>query len=195
MKNTGLLFGSFNPIHLGHLIVAQYFITRGGCDEVWLVVSPQNPFKRAVDLAPEQHRLAMARLAVAGNAQLSVCDLEFSLPRPSYTSDTLGVLRSKHPDRKFSLLLGEDLLAQFTDWKDYGRILTHHRLRVYPRTRAPATLPELLRPHVDICEAPRIDISSTLVRSLLRGGALPRYLVPDNVLAYITQHKLYPPRP
>ncbi len=174
---VGLLFGSFNPVHTGHLILAEHFATRTDLAEVWLVVTPHNPFKAAPSLLPEAERLRLVRLAVADNPRLRAEDVEFGLPRPSYTIATLDILRQRHPGTGFVLLLGADNLLELPRWKDAARLLAETDIYVYPRPGAPA--PELRTyPRVRLLEAPLLDISSTYIRQCLQAGHSIRYLVP-----------------
>jgi nicotinate-nucleotide adenylyltransferase len=183
---VGLLFGSFNPIHLGHLVIAEYFVSQGGMDEVWLMVSPLNPFKQAADLAPAEDRMEMVRLAVEDNIALKASDFEFSLPVPSYTIDTLEALDQHFPQHNFYLLLGEDLLGGFTGWKEYQKILDRGKILVYPRNSSNSAQIEL-----PVSPAPRLDISSTYIRKCLSNGLSVTYLVPNAVLSYIKDKGLY----
>lgn len=177
---VGLLFGSFNPVHTGHLILAEYFATRTDLAEVWLVVSPHNPFKAAADLLPDTERLALLELALSGNPLLRAEAIELSLPRPSYTITTLDVLRQRHPTHDFVLLMGADNLAALPRWQEAARLLTEVDIYVYPR---PGTvLPELAPfPRVRVLKAPLLDISATYIRESLRTGHSIRYLVPAAV--------------
>lgn len=181
-RRVGLLFGSFNPVHVGHLILAEHFATRTDLAEVWLVVSPQNPFKQPQDLLPEATRLRLVQLAVAGNLRLRAEDLEFGLPRPSYTSVTLAALRQRHPDADFVLLMGADNLPGLPHWHEADRLLTEIDTYVYPR---PGT--DLLSlapfPRVQVMNAPLLDISATYIRESLRTGCSIRYLVPELIEA------------
>jgi nicotinate-nucleotide adenylyltransferase len=159
-------------------------------DEVWLVVSPQNPFKAPAGLAPAEHRLRMAHIAIAGNHQLRVCDEEFRLPVPSYTIHTLDRLSELYPDIEFTLLLGQDLVASFHQWKDAAVIQKRHPICVYPRRTqedSRAELPE----GFTFCEAPMLNVSSTYIRECTALGHSVRYLVPDEVISYISEHGLY----
>nr|WP_210521260.1 nicotinate (nicotinamide) nucleotide adenylyltransferase [Hymenobacter terricola] len=178
----GLLFGSFNPVHTGHLILAEHFATRTDLAEVWLVVTPHNPFKAAADLLPEAERLNLVELALAGNPRLRAEDIEFGLPRPSYTIATLGALRQRHPNHDFVLLMGADNLPGLPRWQESARLLAEVDIYVYPR---PGTvLPDLaLFPRVRILTAPLLDISATYIRESLRAGKSIRYLVPAAVEA------------
>ena len=185
-RRIGLLFGSFNPVHTGHLILAEYFANRPDLEEVWLVVSPHNPFKQAADLLPEAARLHLAQLAVAGNPRLRVCDAEFALPRPSYTSVTLAHLRQRHPNTVFVLLMGTDNLAGLPRWHEAARLLAETDIYAYPRPGIPSPDISAL-PRVQLAQAPLLDISATYIRECLRAGRSIRYLVPDVVAAEIAR--------
>ena len=176
----GLLFGSFNPVHTGHLILAEYFATRTDLAEVWLVVSPHSPFKATADLLPDAERLRLVRLALAGNPRLRAEDIEFGLLRPSYTIATLDALRQRHPTHDFVLLMGADNLPGLRRWQESARLLAEVDIYVYPR---PGTvLPDLAAfPRVQVMAAPLLDISATYIRESLRTGHSIRYLVPDAV--------------
>jgi nicotinate-nucleotide adenylyltransferase len=181
-RRVGLLFGSFNPIHVGHLILAEHFATRTDLAEVWLVVSPQNPFKVAAELLPEAQRLQFVEQAIAGNARLRAEAIEFELPRPSYTIATLDALRARHPATDFVLLMGGDNLPGLPRWQQAERILREVDIYVYPRPGTP--LPDLVPfPRVQVMHAPLLDISATYVRESLRTGRSIRYLVPAIVEA------------
>ncbi|MDR0509789.1 MAG: nicotinate (nicotinamide) nucleotide adenylyltransferase [Rikenellaceae bacterium] len=188
MGRTVLFFGSFNPIHLGHVAMARYLLDGGLADEAWLVISPQNPFKKSSELAPEERRLAMARLA-AGEGTV-VCDVEFSMPRPSYTIDTLRRLRAEHPDREFAILIGSDNLAQLGSWREGGKLLAECDFLLYPREGWP--LPSVLpSPRMTaLADAPLWPYSSTAVRQALREGGGEQMVTPE-VMAYIKRYNLY----
>ncbi len=179
-RRVGLLFGSFNPVHTGHLILAEHFATRTDLAEVWLVVSPHSPFKDATDLLPAELRLRLVELAVADNSRLRAEPIELSLPRPSYTSTTLDALRERHPGTDFVVLMGADNLPGLPRWHEATRLLAETDLYVYPR---PGTaLPDLAGlPRARLMEAPLFDISATYVRASLRAGLSVRYLVPAAV--------------
>jgi nicotinate-nucleotide adenylyltransferase len=187
---TGLLFGSFNPVHTGHLIIAEHFLNEGIAEEIWLVVSPHNPFKDVQTLAPVTDRLAMARLAVEANPRIQVCDIELSLPTPSYTANTLRNLFASFPDRTFTLIIGEDNLAGMHNWHDSAWLLSHIELAVFPRTDSMARDSSREIPHT-VTRAPLIGISSTAIRALLQQGKSAKYLVPEGVENYILKHQLY----
>ena len=148
MKKVGLYFGTFNPIHVGHLIIANYMVDFTELDEVWFVVSPQNPLKDKKSLLKDYHRLALVQEAIVDNDKLHASDIEFSLPKPSYTSDTLAYLHEKHPDLEFSLIMGEDNLRTFHKWKNYESILQNNKIIVYPRV---LTEQEKLTPPCGAC--------------------------------------------
>lgn len=177
---VGLLFGSFNPVHTGHLILAEYFATRLDLTAVWLVVSPQSPFKAETDLLPDTERLALLRLAVAGNPRLRAEDIELSLSRPSYTIATLDALRQRYAAHDFVLLMGGDNLPGLPRWQSADRLLTELDLYVYPRPGVP--LPNLTAfPRARLVAAPLLDISATFIRASVRQGQSIRYLVPAAV--------------
>ncbi len=190
----GLFFGSFNPIHVGHLIIANTMATTTDLDQVWFVVSPQNPFKKARGLLHEFDRLDMVERAIADNSHLKATDVEFSMPKPSYTIDTLDRLREKFPQHTFRLIMGEDNLAQFANWKEPDRILTEIGLYVYPRpAREPNATPSplLTDANVRLVPAPLLDISATFIREAIRANRSIRYMVPDVVDELIARKKYY----
>ena len=181
-RRIGLLFGSFNPVHIGHLILAEHFATRTDLAGVWLVVSPQNPFKAAAELLPETQRLQLVELAIAGNPRLRAEPIEFGLPRPSYTIATLDALRRQHPATEFVLLMGSDNLPGLPRWHEASRLQAEIDIYVYPRPGTP--LPDLTTfPRVTVLDAPLLDISATYIRASLRAGHSIRYLVPAAVEA------------
>ena len=184
----GLYFGSFNPIHVGHLIIAQTLFQRGGLDQVWFVVSPQNPFKKQESLAHEHDRLRMVELAIDDNFQFRASDVEFRMPRPSYTIDTLTYLSDKYPQHQFSLFLGSDNLNHFHKWKNHQAILDNYPILVYPR---PGEVKTLDHPGVTYLDAPLLDISATFIRQSIQEGLSVRYLLPELVEQYIADKKLY----
>ncbi|GAB3836912.1 nicotinate (nicotinamide) nucleotide adenylyltransferase [Hymenobacter jeollabukensis] len=178
-RRVGLLFGSFNPVHVGHLILANHLATRTDLEAVWLVVSPQSPFKVGEELLSEQARLHLVQLAIAGNERLRVLDVEFGLPKPSYTIDTLDELRRQYPGTEFVLLMGGDNLPGLPRWKSADRLLTEFEVYVYPRSGY--ALPEPLPAKVRVVEAPLLDISATFIRASIHAGQSIRYLVPEAV--------------
>lgn len=186
----GLFFGSFNPVHTGHLILANVMAENADLAKVWFVVSPQNPLKPSKGLLHEFDRYDMVKAAVADNYKLEVSDVEFHLPRPSYTIDTLTHLREKHPAKEFKVIIGEDNLEIFTKWKNYEQILEHYGLYVYPR---PNVTNSALRrhPNVKIIEAPLLDISATYIRHCIKNNKSIRYLVPEPVEQLIRLKQFY----
>lgn len=190
MKTTGLFFGSFNPIHTGHLILANYMLSFAGLDEVWFVISPQNPFKQKESLLADHHRYYMLNLAVEDNARFMACDIEFKMPKPSYTIDTLTWLKEKYPGRDFVLLIGSDQLPSFHKWKNYERILEYYKLYVYPRPNGDAG-EYSGHPSVKRFDAPMLDISSTFLREAIKNKKDVRYLIPDKVYQHILEMHFY----
>ena len=186
----GLLFGSFNPIHIGHLILANYMAENSDLDRVWFVVSPQNPFKKSASLLHHQDRYDLVYLAIGDNYKLQPCNIEFTLPVPSYTVDTLTYLHEKYPEHEFSLILGQDNLVTFHKWKNYERILEYYSLYVYPRSGCAAS-PLEDHPKVKFTKAPLLDISATFIRDLVREGKSIKYLVPEVVEEYIKAKKFW----
>jgi nicotinate-nucleotide adenylyltransferase len=186
----GLFFGSFNPIHIGHLIIANTMATTTDLEQVWFVVSPQNPFKKTKSLLHEFDRFDMVERAIADNSRLKATDIEFSMPKPSYTIDTLTRLSEKYPQHTFTLIMGEDNLEQFANWKNYNKILEYYGLYVYPRPRAQES-PFKADPYVRLVESPLLDISATFIRDSIRSNRSIRYMVPDVVEEMILRKKFY----
>lgn len=183
---TGIYGGSFNPIHNGHIAIARAMTTRAGLDEVWLVVSPQNPLKPAGSLLADEKRLLMAQTAVADSPGIKASDYEFRLPRPSYMWNTLQSLSRDYPERDFTLLIGADNWAVFHRWYRADDIVAHYPIAIYPRTGYPidtASLP----PNVKLIDTGLYDISSTQVRELIARGGDITALVPDSVVSLATQ--------
>lgn len=187
---TGLFFGSFNPIHTGHLIIASYMASFSGLKEVWLVVSPHNPLKQRSGLVNMYDRLEMARLATENAANIKVSDIEFGLPKPSYTIDTLAYLQEKYPGKEFALIMGADNLASFRKWKNYEVLLKNYQIFVYPRPGVDLTEWQD-HPSIVITDTPQMDISSTFVRRAIKEGRNVQFFVPDNVLEFIDSKNMY----
>jgi nicotinate-nucleotide adenylyltransferase len=189
-KNVGLFFGSFNPIHVGHLIIANTMLEESDVDEVWFVVSPQNPFKKKQSLAHEFDRYDLVQAAIGDHFHMKVSDIEFNMPKPSYTSDTLAYLTDQNPNHHFKLIIGQDNLKSFPKWKNSDVILKDYGLLVYPRPNAkPSDLES--HPNVRFIEAPMMDISATFIRKSIKNSRSVKYLVPDAVLDRIIGKKLY----
>ncbi|MBO7300186.1 MAG: nicotinate (nicotinamide) nucleotide adenylyltransferase [Tidjanibacter sp.] len=187
MALTALYFGSFNPLHLGHLAVAQYAVQKGFAEEVWLVVSPHNPHKSTSELAPEEERLEMARRAVEGIEGVEVCDVEFSLPRPSYTINTIDHLKKLYPEREFAILGGGDVAATIATWREGERLVAENRIFIYPRGEND----DFEEPFRMLEGAPMMTISSTEVRRRIADGGEWESLVPQKVMEYIKTKRLY----
>lgn len=187
---VGLYFGSFNPVHIGHLIIADYFAENTDLDKVWFVVSPQNPFKNKSTLLDEKQRLYMVNLAVEDNYKLFASNIEFHLPRPSYTIDTLTYLSEKHPDYEFVVIIGSDNLPGFEKWKNYAKILSGYQVYAYKR-RNFEEIPELFRDSIKLFDVPLIDISASYIREQLRSGHSVRYLLPPKVWECIRDMHFY----
>ena len=185
--NIGIFGGSFNPIHVGHCILANVLSQSGLVDEVWLTVSAQNPLKSA-DVSLERHRLEMARIAVEQCERVNVCDVEMSMPKPSYTIDTLNRLSQMYPEHRFRLIIGADNWQIFDRWRESRRIVEHYGVIVYPRRgyEMPCGVEG-----VTAFEAPLIEISSTQIRESISRGDDVRFMVPDSVYDYIKKNKLY----
>lgn len=190
----GLYFGSFNPIHIGHIHVAKQALSQCNLDEVWLMVSPQNPFKEADDLAPEKDRLAMAQIACEATPGIRVSDFEFSLPRPSFTITTLKMLRNEFQHFNFYIIIGEDNLNSLHRWKDIDKLLQIAEVIVYPRSGEVNEFPvELLsfKHRFHRLTGNHIDVSATEIRSRLKAGQLAEAGLHSGVLNYIRGHHLY----
>ncbi|HLI92986.1 MAG TPA: nicotinate (nicotinamide) nucleotide adenylyltransferase [Puia sp.] len=188
---VGLYFGSFNPIHHGHLLIANFVLQHAKLDQVWFVVSPQNPLKRQAALLNEYHRLHLVRLAVEGEKHLRASDIEFKLPRPSFTVDTLAYLQEKYPEDEFSVIMGSDSYVNLPKWKNYEWLLRHYSIYVYCRSDH-EKLPEYPgAKNVQIMDAPVLPISSTDIRGKIKAGQSVRYLLPESVLQEIEKSGYY----
>jgi nicotinate-nucleotide adenylyltransferase len=186
----GLLFGSFNPIHVGHLIIANYMANYTELDKVWLVVSPQNPLKKYGDLINTYDRLEMAKLATDNSKNISVSDVELRLPQPSYTIDTLAHLKERYPEHDFAIIMGSDNLGTLNKWKNYKLILRDYKIYVYPRPGYENA--ELAsHPSVTITMTPLMELSASFIRKSLSEKKSVRYFVPDAVLDFIESKNLY----
>lgn len=188
--STALFFGSFNPIHIGHLIIADAILLEKEIDQVWFVVSPQNPFKSKDSLLSENSRYYLTQIATEDDPRFAVSNIEFSLPKPSYTIDTLNYLSEKYPRKEFSLLIGGDNLKNFHKWKNYEAILEKYKLYVYkrPHTDSSNAIQHSNIRHLDV---PLMDISSTLIRERIKNRQSIKYLVTDKVLDEIEKAGFY----
>lgn len=187
----GLFFGSFNPIHIGHLVIADVMADQTDLDEVWFVVSPLNPFKSSSTLLHEFDRLKMVELAIADNYKFRASDVEFNMPRPSYTADTLGYLSDKFPQHEFKLIIGEDNLLHFHKWKNHMAILESFGLYVYPRPQVDRSKIKINHDNIRYVDSPMLDISATFIRSSIRNEHSVQYLLPQTVVDYIKLKKFY----
>ncbi len=189
-KKTGLLFGSFNPIHSGHLILANYMAEFTELDEVWFVVSPQNPLKEKASLLADIHRLALVRLAVEDQAKLKVTNIEFKMPKPSYTIDTLTWLSDKYPEREFIMICGTDIFRSFHKWKNYREILHQYQMYVYPRPDS--ALGDYAKfSQIRLFDAPRLEISSSFIRKGIFDKKNMSFWMPEKVYQYILEMHFY----
>jgi nicotinate-nucleotide adenylyltransferase len=186
----GLLFGSFNPIHIGHLIIANYMANYTALDKVWLVVSPQNPLKKYGDLINTYDRLEMAKLATDNATNIAVSDVELKLPQPSYTIDTLTHLKEKYPEHDFALIMGSDNLVTIHKWKNYKLILRDYQIFVYPRPGY-ENAEFASHPSVTITMTPQMELSATFIRKSIAEKKNVQYFVPDPVLNFIESKGLY----
>ena len=189
-KKIGLYFGSFNPIHIGHLIIAEQILTNSDLKEIWFVISPHNPLKERHSLLNDHHRLALVRVAIDDNPAFRACDIEFNLPKPSYTIHTLVNLESKYPNYQFCLIMGSDNLNVITKWFNYEQILDNYNIYVYPRPGFDGG--EFSKHHNIIwVDAPLIEISSSYIRNSIASGKQVRYLLPPKVNEYIEEMHFY----
>jgi len=186
----GLFFGSFNPVHVGHMIIASHMLEHTVLKEVWMVVSPQNPFKEKKTLAPDYDRLHLVKEAIGDHPYLRASNIEFNLPQPSYTIDTLTYLKEKYPKYEFALIMGGDNLSSFHRWKNYELILESHDIYVYKRPDTEGHQFEG-HPRIHNADAPMLNISASYIRAALRDGKSIQYLVPDRVYQELSNNQLY----
>lgn len=185
----GLYFGSFNPVHNGHLIIATHFLNNTDVSQVWFIVSPHNPLKKSASLLNEYHRLHLVKCAIEGETKLKASNIEFKLPKPSYTIDTLTYLKEKYPDHEFSVIMGSDSYCNIDKWKNYQQLLRDYSIYIF---RRPGFEPgELTGTNIRIVDAPLLEISSTQIRKLIKEGKSIRYLVPDAVKEEIERNSYY----
>ena len=188
----GLYFGTFNPIHVGHLIIANYLVEFSDLDEVWLVVTPHNPHKQKNTLLNDYHRLELVRLATEDYPKLRPSNIEFNLPQPNYTVDTLVHLEEKYPKHEFSLIMGEDNLNSFHKWKNYEIILERYNIYVYPRITSDIEKNQLVNhPRVHKIAAPIIEITSTFIRNGIKQKKNIKPMLPEKVWEYIDKGLFY----
>jgi len=190
MKKTGLLFGSFNPIHIGHLMIAGYMHEFSDLDELWFVVSPLNPLKEKNTLLPDHQRLEMVNRAIEDDTRFRSCNIEFKLPKPSYTIYTLTYLQEKYPNREFIIISGTDIFPTFHKWKNWEQLLEFYKFYVYPRPGSQDH--ELTRhPSVTVFDAPMVEISASFIREAIHEGKNMSYFLPEKAYKYIREMHFY----
>ncbi|MGN6400066.1 MAG: nicotinate (nicotinamide) nucleotide adenylyltransferase [Flavisolibacter sp.] len=176
---VGLYFGSFNPIHVGHLIIANHILNETDIQKIWFVVSPQNPFKKTISLLNEYDRLHLVQKAVENDSRLKASDIEFSLPKPSYTAHTLAYLKERYPDNSFSIIMGSDSLQNLEKWKNAETIIREYALIIYRRPGF--EVENSIQANLQVMNAPLLEISATHIRELVKAGKSIKYLVPSSV--------------
>ena len=176
----GLYFGSFNPIHNGHLIIAQHFLEETDLEKIWFVVSPQNPFKQNHSLLNEYHRLFLVQKAIEGESNMKAVDIEFGLPKPSYTIDTMTYLEEKYPEHQFCIIMGSDSFQNLEKWKSGSLIMTRYPIYIYVRSGFEVDQKKITE-NIVVLKAPLLDISASLIRKKIGEGKSVRYLIPDSV--------------
>jgi len=186
---VGLYFGSFNPIHTGHCIVASHIVTQTSLDQVWLIISPQNPFKPENTLLNEYHRLHLAQVAIEGIVNLKISDIEFQLPKPSYSIDTLIHLQERYPQHRFIIIMGSDSFQNISKWKNGNIIMKNYEIYVYLRPGFPVN--DTSHINVKVLDAPLLQISSTHIRDCIKKKQSIRFLVPDKVMDEIEKNGYY----
>jgi nicotinate-nucleotide adenylyltransferase len=190
MKHTGLFFGSFNPVHNGHMVIANYMLEFTDLDRIFFIVSPQNPFKKQESLLEDYHRLALVKEAIGDSNKYIVSDIEFKMPKPSYTIDTLTYLKEKYPGTVFSLIMGSDNLRSFHKWKNAEHIIRDHKLYVYPRPGFEENTYKT-NDNVIITKAPLMEISSTFIRRSVKERKDIRFFLPERVWKYMKEMHFY----
>jgi nicotinate-nucleotide adenylyltransferase len=185
----GLYFGSFNPVHIGHLIIASHVINTTDLNQVWLVVSPHNPLKPSATLLNEYHRLHLVKSALEGESKIKASNIEFQLPKPSYTVDTLSYLKDKYPQHEFAIIMGSDSFCNLPKWKNYEVIIKNNPLYIYERQGF--NINNNLKANLHVLKAPLLQISSTEIRDLIKQKKSIRYMVPDIVKEEIDQNGYY----
>ncbi len=190
-KHIGLFFGSFNPVHVGHLALANYISENSEIDEIWFIVSPQNPFKESEDLILAQHRVEMLKESIDDYEKFKVSDIELNLPTPSYTYNTLIELIKQNPNAEYSIIMGSDNLVTLDKWRNIDKIMELCSIIIYPRPGYPPISPEVVKSNISVIKAPVFDISSTLIREGLLNGKNYSFLIPKKAHDYIVAHGLY----
>ena len=188
---VGLYFGSFNPIHHGHLIIANYVLQHADLDQVWFIISPQNPLKPSGSLLNEYHRLYLVQCAIEGERKLKAKDIEFKLPKPSYTVNTLAYLQEQYPSYEFSIIMGSDSFSNLSRWKNHEFITRNYLIYIYRRAGHEINAGNNVNAHTIIVDAPLLQISATYIREAVRKGNSIRFLVPEKVREEIEQNGYY----
>ena len=195
MKKIGLFFGSFNPIHIGHLILANYILEKSDMEQLWFVVSPQNPFKEKKSLLKDYHRLDMVNMALKNYPKMRASNVEFSLPKPSYTTDTLAYLKEKYPKNSFALIMGEDNLKSLHKWKNAEHLIENNQIIVYPRKLETENTEEknpfLDHKNISLIDAPIIELSATEIRNMLKNNQNVRPMLPPEVFEFLDGSNFY----
>ncbi|MCD4773758.1 MAG: nicotinate-nucleotide adenylyltransferase, partial [Bacteroidales bacterium] len=189
-QKTGLFFGSFNPIHTGHLMIAKYMLELSDLSEIWFVISPHNPLKKKSTLLADHHRLALVKIAIEDEPKFRACDIEFKMLQPSYTIDTLTYLFDKYPEKDFILISGTDIFPTFHKWKNYEQLLEQYEFYVYPRPDSSLGKYEG-HPKIKLLNAPMIEISSSFIRNEIKNGKDMKYFLPGNVFKNIIEMHFY----
>ncbi len=188
---VGVLGGSFNPVHMGHMMLASYLTQWGYVDKVWMMLSPLNPLKESRTMLPDLKRMAMINLATHNATDIDSCDIELSMPRPSYTIDTLDLLSKRHPTKKFKLIIGSDNWRIFDRWREHQRILDEYGVIVYPRSGYP--IDSVYVDGMEVVDAPMVNISSTFIRDAIARGKDMNFFLPPGVFKYIRDNRFYMP--
>ncbi len=188
MKKTGLYFGSFNPVHIGHMAIANYMVEFTDIDQLWFVVSPQNPLKKKSSLLADHHRLELLNIAIDDSLLFNASNIEFKMPRPSYTIDTLTYLNEKYPNRKWVLIMGADNLKSLHKWKNSKQLIENYEIYVYPR---PDIIIDDYSDKIKIIDAPLIEISSSFIRKAIASGKDVSYFMPSKVAEYVADMHFY----
>ncbi len=187
----GLFFGTYNPIHVGHMVIANYMVEYTDLDRIWIVVTPHNPFKEKKSMLADYHRLQLVKVAIGDDIRFKASDIEFNLPQPNYTIHTLTYLKEKHPDNDFVVVMGADNLTHFKKWKNHEEILENHEVYVYPRVEGEISHDLLSHPKISLHEAPVMQVSSSFVRKAIGEKKDVRYYLTKDVYEYITEMHFY----
>ncbi len=187
--NIGLFFGSFNPVHIGHLIIANHTLNETELEKVWFIVSPQNPFKTGISLLNEHNRLNLVKQAIKEDERIIANDIEFQLPKPSFTINTLTWLKENYPQDKFAIIMGSDGFQNIHQWKNFEEIISNYKILIY--RRPDFEVENKLNAEIETLNAPLLEISSTEIRELIKNGKSIRYLVPEKVMDEIEKNHYY----